>query len=81
MIRLFECQKCLSPLHNWEQQVKAGGCNEDAEGDRKYLEEEDDIPDESKDDGGVSISDVDCIDADQLHLEKHINPALTNWQI
>lgn len=34
-----------------------------------YLEEEDDVPDEAQDDGGVSISDVGCVDAHQLHLK------------
>lgn len=37
-----------------------------------YLEEEDDVPDESQDDGGVSVSDVGCIDADELHLRTHV---------
>ena len=38
-----------------------------------YLEEEDDVPDESQDDGGVSISNIRCVDTDQLHLRTHVN--------
>lgn len=33
-----------------------------------YLEKENDVPDESQDNGGVAISNVGRIDTDQLHL-------------
>lgn len=36
------------------------------------LKEEDDVPDESQDDGGVSISNISCIDTDQLDLRIHM---------
>lgn len=55
----------------------AGNSRSEGRKEREYLEEEDDVPDESKDDRRVSIGDVGCIDADQLHLERHIKPALT----
>lgn len=29
-----------------------------------YLKKEDDVPDESQDDGGVSISNISCINTD-----------------
>lgn len=37
-----------------------------------YLKKEDDVPDESQDDGGVSISNISCINTDQLNLNTHI---------
>lgn len=37
-----------------------------------YLKKEDDVPDESQDDGGVSISNISCINTDQLNLSTHI---------
>lgn len=33
-----------------------------------YLEEEDDVPDETQDDGGVTTGDISRINADQLYL-------------
>lgn len=36
----------------------------------RYLEKEDDIPDKSKHNGRIAISDVCRIDADQLHLQR-----------
>lgn len=33
-----------------------------------YLKEENDVPNESQDDGGISICNVNCIDTDQLYL-------------
>lgn len=33
-----------------------------------YLEKEDDVPDESQDDGRVSVCNISCVDTDQLHL-------------
>lgn len=37
-------------------------------GETDHLKEKDDVPEESKDDGRVPISNVSCINADQLHL-------------
>lgn len=37
------------------------------------LKKEDDIPDESQDDGGVSISNISRIDTDQLNLTTGIH--------
>lgn len=36
-----------------------------------YLKEEDDIPNKTQDDRSVSISDINCINTDQLYLETH----------
>lgn len=36
-----------------------------------YLKEEDDVPDESQDDGRVSVCNISCVDTDQLHLRRH----------
>lgn len=33
-----------------------------------YLEKENDVPDESQDNGGVAVGNVSRIDTDQLHL-------------
>ncbi|TNN27585.1 hypothetical protein EYF80_062269 [Liparis tanakae] len=63
-LRMFPL--CGSGVSNWPQlaDYQSASCS-------NYLEEEDDVPDESQDDGGVSICDVGCIDADELHLRTH----------
>lgn len=35
-----------------------------------YLKKENDIPDESQDNGGVSIGNISCVDTDQLNLKE-----------
>lgn len=37
-----------------------------------YLKEKDDVPDEAQDNRGVSVSNISCIDTDQLYLSTHV---------
>lgn len=55
----------------WERGKGGRPCTpfpEQPGGVRVYLEKENDVPDESQDDGGVAVGDVSRIDADQLDL-------------